>query len=160
MNNEPTETGIIKNDNLLLSMAFLSLDKASLTEVAMATADSYLDGFKSTVTGLMLAKKLADFAELLKNNLADAAANELKLAKGEKRVVNGATITEQMTGVRYDYASTGDKEWIELNAKLKEREKFLRGITGSITLVDDDSGEVYTVSEPIKIGKMSLIVKY
>ncbi len=137
-----------------------TLTKTDITELSRNIVYDYLEGYKSPAEGLFFAKKLKELAEQVEENLKGAAADELKLSKGEKREFMGATVNEQMVGVRYDYASTGDKQWIELNAKLKDREKFLQGIKGSVILVDEGTGEVYTVFEPVKSGKMSLIFKY
>ncbi len=153
--NEPQETGLT-----ITTQSFLSLDKASLTEKAQAVADQYLDGYNSPTEGLTIARKGLDFFEQLKNNLADAAANELKLSKGEKRVINGATVTEQMVGVRWDYKGCGDPLYNDLAEKLKNREAFLQTIKGSQNVLIEETGEVVEIFEPIKSGKMGLIIKY
>lgn len=140
--------------------SFISLDKERLTALAMETVDKYGDGFKSPVEGLILAKKLIDYGELLKTNLADSAANELKLSKDDKRVVHGNSITEQMVGVKYDYGSTGDKTWLKLNEQIKEREAFLKTVTKPQITGDPDTGEAWEVKPPVKSGKLALIIKY
>lgn len=155
MNTETTDRGLT-----IATQSFLSLDKASLTEKAMAVADSYLDGFKSPTEGLIIAKKLIDFGEQIKINLADAAGNDLRLSKGEKRIVNGATITEQMLGSRYSYKECNDPIWNELNEKIKNREAFLQTIKGSKQELIEETGEVVEIFEPVKSGKLGLIIKY
>lgn len=149
------ETGLVLN-----AKTFLTLDKASLTQRAMAVADEYLDGYNSPTEGLLLAKKLIDMGEQIKANLADAATNELKLGSGEKRVIDGATFTEQMTGVRYSYDTCNDPVWLDLNEKIKNREAFLKTIKGSKQELIEETGEVIEIMEPVKSGKMSLVIKY
>ena len=107
-----------------------------------------------------MAKKMVDFGEMLKENLSDPAANELKIAKGDKYDLHGNTITEQMVGVRWSYKDCGDPIWNELNEKIKEREKFLQSIKGSKEEYIPETQEVVRILEPIKTGKLGLIIKY
>jgi hypothetical protein len=81
----PKETGLT-----LTASKFLDLDKQAIKDLAMSVVDEYQDGFKSPAEGLLLSKKLEELAIQIKENLKDAAANELKLAKGEKANVHGA----------------------------------------------------------------------
>lgn len=80
-----------------------------------------------------------------------------KYAKGEDIACYGSRIEPMEAGTRYDYSGCGDVVWAELQkAKesherlIKEREKFLQSIKGQQTLVDDSTGEVYTVFPPKK----------
>lgn len=139
--------------------SFVDLDKDGIRNVAMAVVDRQSDGFNSPTEGLIFAKKLSEVAELIKENLADAAANELKLAKGEKSIQHGVEINEQMTGVKYSFKECGDPLWNELNEKIKAREAFLKTIKGSKEEIIEETGEVVKVFEPVKSGKMSLIIK-
>lgn len=140
--------------------SFLTIDKEGLREKAMAVVDNYLDGHKSPAEGLVMAKKMIDMGEMIKENLADPAANELKIAKGDKYDLQGNTITEQMVGVRWSYKDCGDPIWNELNEKIKEREKFLQSIKGSKEDFIPETGEVVRILEPTKSGKLSLVIKY
>jgi hypothetical protein len=80
-----------------------------------------------------------------------------KYTKGEEIACYGSRIEPMEAGTRYDYSGCGDVVWNELQkAKeahdklIKEREKFLQSIKGQQTLVDDSTGEVYTVFPPKK----------
>lgn len=150
----PIETGLTFSQQ-----SFLEFNKSDIKTVAMAVVDQCADGNKSWGDAVIFAKKLTELADLIKENTADHALNELRLADKEKRVVRGCEINSQMTGVKYDYASTGHKKWIELNKQIKDEETFLRSIKGSKTMVDEETGEVHTIKEPIKSGKMTLIIK-
>ena len=153
----------IKNQNqglTITSAKFLDLDKNAIKDLAMSVVDEYQDGFKSPAEGLLLSKKLEELAVQIKENLKDAAANELKLGKGEKANVHGAIVTEQMTGVKYSFKDCGDPIWNELNEKIKNREAFLKTIKGSKQELIKETGEVVEIFEPVKSGSMSLIFKY
>lgn len=80
-----------------------------------------------------------------------------KYAKGEEIACYGSRIEPMEAGTRYDYSGCGDVVWNELQKSkeahdklIKEREKFLQSIKGQQTLVDDSTGEVYTVFPPKK----------
>lgn len=153
--NGNTSTGLV-----ISTESFLTINKDTLRDKAMSVVDNYLDGFKSPTEGLILAKKMIDMGEMIKENLAAAAASELRLAKSEKRAVHGNDITEQMVGVRYSYKDCNDPIWNELNEKIKQREAFLKTIVGSKQELIEETGEVVQIFEPTKSGKLSLIIKY
>ena len=142
------------------TQSFLTASKALITEKAQAVVDRYTDGHNSPVEGLIVARKLIEFGEQIKDNLLDAAANELKLASKESRDIAGNKISEQMVGVRYSYKDCGDPIWNELNEKIKDREKFLQSIKGSKQELIEETGEVVQIFEPVKSGKLSLVIKY
>lgn len=149
------ETGLT-----LTSSKLLDLSKGAITELAQDVVSDYLDGYKSPSEGLFFAKKLKELAETIEKNLSDPAANELKIVKGEKREFMGATVTEQMVGVRYSFKECGDPVWNDLKEKITNREEFLKTIKGSKQELIEETGEVVQIFEPIKSGKMGLIFKY
>ena len=150
-----------KNMGLVInSQSFLTASKDDIHTKAMAVVDDYLSGHKSPTEALIIVKKMIDFAEEVKSNISDAAANELRLAKSEKREVSGNSITEQMVGTRYSFKECQDPIWNELNEKIKEREAFLKTIKGSKQELIEETGEVVQIFEPVKSGKMGLIIKY
>jgi hypothetical protein len=151
---EPQSTALTIN-----SKSFIELDKEALRDKSMAIVDYYLDGFNSPTEGLIFAKKLTEMAEDIKENLADAATNELKLAKSEKRSLHSCDINEQMTGVRYDFKNCNDLAWNRAKAILDEREAFLKTVKGEQITGDPATGETWMAKEPVKSGKMSLIIK-
>lgn len=151
---ETQETGLVLNTN-----TFTGLNKEDLRTFSMAVVDKFSDGYNSPTEGLIFAKKLAEVAELIKENLADQAANELKLSKGEKSVQHNVEINEQMVGVRYDFKVCGCPIWNDLSEKLKEREAFLKTIKGSKEEYLPETQEVVTIFEPLKSGKLSLVIK-
>lgn len=80
-----------------------------------------------------------------------------KYTKGEEIARFGSRIEAMEAGTRYDYSGCGDLVWNALqqekkdhDERIKTREKFLQAIKGQQTLVDDSTGEVYTVFPPKK----------
>lgn len=117
----------------------LELSKQGVQDAAKVFVEHYTDGTQSPAEGLLFAKKLTDFVEEVKANISDAATNELKLGKGEKGNVHGATVTEQMVGVRYDFSVCNDTIWNRLNKEIKEREAFLKTVKGSMITGDEET---------------------
>lgn len=154
-NNVPVKATVLS----LAHKSILDLTSEGIRSKAMQIVDYYKDGFNNPAEGLILAKKLTEIAELIKENLQDAASNELKLGKGEKANLFGCVINEQMVGVRYSYKECGDPVWNELNEKMKNREAFLKTIKGKKSELIEETGEVATIYEPIKSGKMAPVIK-
>lgn len=80
-----------------------------------------------------------------------------KYHKQEKITVGRVEIREKEAGTRYDYSDTGDPIWTRLmeiktanDKALKERETFLQSLSRSITVVDEETGEVYKIYPPVK----------
>jgi hypothetical protein len=140
--------------------SFLNLDKTSVIDMAHAVVEKYTDGHNSPYEGLLLAKKFIDLGEEIKANISDNAANELKLAKSEKRIVGTTTVSEQMVGTRYDFKPCEDVTWNRLKEAITERENFLKTVTAPQITGDPETGETWMAKPAVKSGKIGLIIKY
>lgn len=105
-------------------------------------------------------------ADILKDEEIDLHfLKEFELyAKDENVIVNGATLRQSETGVKYFYEESGDPVWNDLNEQIKqltekkkEREKFLQNIPYDKGTVDPDSGVFIT--RPPKSSKTKVVVK-
>lgn len=150
----PNASGLI-----IKQQSFLDLTKSDIRDVAMQIVDNCLEGHQSSAEALVFAKKLTELAELVKENLADSAATELRLSKGEQRHLHNTVINEQMVGVKYDYSTANDPIWNDLKQRITERETLLKGIKGTLSVNIEDTGEVVELKEPVKTGKLALIIK-
>lgn len=81
----------------------------------------------------------------------------------EEVIVLGAQLRQSEVGVKYDYSSSGDPVWndiekgmLSLSERKKEREKFLQSLPYEGT-VDPTTG-VY-ITKPVKTSKTKVIVK-
>jgi hypothetical protein len=149
-----TQTGVTFSPK-----SILNLTAEGISEKAKQIVDYYTDGYNNPAEGLILAKKLADMSEQIKNNLQDSANNELKLGKGDKANLFGCVINSQMVGVKYSFKECGDPVWNELKEKITNREAFLKTIKGSKSELIEETGEVVTIYEPVKSGKMAPVIK-
>lgn len=80
---------------------------------------------------------------------------------------NGAHLCVTEAGVRYDFSTCQDPVWddlarqkAELDAKIKERETFLRGVVTPQTIVVDETGEVKTIYGPAKTSATTIKVTF
>ena len=106
-------------------------------------------------------KELLDDPEL-----KDHFLNEFVLYGKEKIVeINGAKLSSQEVGTKYQYAESGDQTWIdldkqikELTEKKKEREKFLQNIPMENNgIVDPETG--LFITRPPKSSTTQVICK-
>ncbi len=152
----------VANKSMAVTLApksILDLTSEGIRTKSQQIVDYYTDGYNNPAEGLILAKKLTEMAEQIKSNLQDPASNELKLGKGEKAELFGCVINEQMVGVKYSFKECGDPLWNELKEKITNRENFLKTIKGSKQELIEETGEVVTIYEPIKSGKMAPVIK-
>lgn len=77
---------------------------------------------------------------------------------GEKKFrAHGMQIEIAEVGTKYDYESCGDIEWERWDSSVKSaeesrknRETFLKTLKEPMTLVNEETGEVYKVRPPVK----------
>lgn len=136
------------------------LDAASIDTLARALVNEVAEGTRDGVDLFTLATKLSLFADTLKENVKSYVYGKTLAQKGDKYVLNGVELTPAEIGTKYDYESCKDTMWERLDADFKtakarkeEREKFLKTIKGKVTVVDDETGEVATIYEPVKSGQ-------
>lgn len=72
----------------------------------------------------------------------------------------GARIEKAEVGVRYDYSTSRDPAWEQLDSETKslterkkQREEFLRALREPLTMLNKDTGEIDEVRPPLKYSK-------
>lgn len=109
--------------------------------------------------------------ERVSETVIDAIQSNIDQAKDKYNErsfdVLGATVEKSEVGTKYKYETAKDVEWEKRKAGvdaamnlLKEREEFLRTLKDPLTAVDTDSGEVFTISPPLKTSKSGVKVKF
>jgi len=138
----------------------------SVSEYSNTIIDKLNNG---EIDAVSLAIKIKYFEEIfdnLKNDLRDAVITELnKYNKNEIVSKFNAEIKIKEAGVKYDFSNCNDSELNTINAEIdrltvlrKDREKFLKTINGSITTVDEKTGEVITLFCPIKSSSTTYMI--
>lgn len=99
--------------------------------------------------------------EQIEGNILNAADKYSE----KKFEVFGALVEKAENGTKYNYLQTGDIEYERLHAeaqtvtrKLKEREEFLKALKEPLTVVNEETGEMYKVNPPFKTSKSGVRV--
>lgn len=151
--------------NTLSVINLLPSGKEQLATFVRSIKSEILSGDKE-VLPILIQLKMAEktIAEILKDEEIDAKfLNERQQYSDKEEVkINGAEIRIGETGVKYQYAASGDINWIdldkqiaELTEKRKQREKFLISLPAEGT-VDPVTG-LY-ITRPPKSSKTKCIV--
>lgn len=130
--------------------------KKDLESLANVVVSSVAEGQENPVKVIAQLKKYEKLIELISKNPAfkDALINELSRSGGKQGYGNVEVQYSQTS--RADYSN--DPVWVDLTAKVKEREAFLKGLPyEGKTVVDELSGEVTKVYPPAK--KSSDVIK-
>ena len=97
----------------------------------------------------------------------ETTANACRRFGDEKPQYNGAKMSVQEAGVRYDYSACGDTKWNELmeakaaiDEQLKAREDFLKHLDGDQSIVDERTGELLTIHPPVRTASTSVKVTF
>ena len=117
------------------------------------------------------AVKLKAMQETIKRTLDDDRMKDAVLSEiekyGKERSWNGATVKIKETGVSYDHSNCNDpvyarliEERMLLDAKIKEREAFLKTVPDNTTVIDDETGEIYTIHPAIRMAKTSYSITF
>lgn len=141
----------------------LDAKKSNIQNALSTIKQAIEDGNYDSLKGLILAAKgKLMFTELEKELRPLAEDNYLnKLEKNYS--AHDVNIDQSATKTEYDYTVCNDPEWTDLSAKAKRidadkkaRESFLKGLKSPLTVVDEETGEVYKIYPPNKLQKDGL----
>lgn len=132
--------------------------KKEVKKLAEKEANTYLETGKDVMPDYVRAKRIIDYLTEWTKNVKDTVVNEREsFAKTEELRIYGATVTVMEAGARYDFSVCQDTKWDELNNRiealkkeLKQRENYLKGISGSETVVDEETGDINKLFPPKK----------
>jgi len=152
-----------KTISALDSNSFLKLSKVDLKGRAEQAVQAVKDGWVDAIEASIMIKKTEQVLDYMKEEIKPLALSKM-VEKSDS--LYGVDITKSMLGVKYDYSQCGSLEWNELNEKLADIkkkmadiEKFLKTLTKSTTIVDEETGEITTLNPPIKTGTEGLTLK-
>lgn len=115
---------------------------------------------------LRFQKAMEKVFEKIKPTLIENALNEISQYE-KNSVIKGSEFSIVEAGVKYDFSDCNDLEYntlsIQLEAlksTLKDRETFLKSIKEPLQLIDETSGECYTIYPPKKTSTTTLKVTF
>jgi choline kinase len=115
---------------------------------------------------LRFQKAMEKVFEKIKPTLIENALNEISQYE-KNTIIKGSEFSIVEAGVKYDYSNCNDIEYNTLNTQLeaikstlKDRETFLKAIKAPMQMIDENSGEVYTICPPKKTSSTTLKVTF
>jgi hypothetical protein len=143
----------------------------------MANTSTQIDVFSDGIIQAVQGGEISPLAVLVQLR-AMAQASERILKEIDKNIMSeadkypgstfefaGNKITKAEHGTKYSFEECGDTEWEALSQekdsianRIKARETFLKSLTKPENLLDTFSGEIITVTPPIKRSKSGLNV--
>ena len=134
-----------------------TIQKSDIQLIATDLANKIDTGEVSALLLQAKFKALEKVQEAIKETLRDASIREVKKYPEKQVALYGATFEAAEFGHKWDFEATGDPVWRRLNEEvtaakkaLTARETFLKSIRGHETVVDTDTGEVVTVTQPVQ----------
>lgn len=158
-----------ENVSLQIFGRAIPFTKETQKSTAAALVAKVTDGEADPISMFTTIKAMND---CLSQFLKDQAVVEATIGAVEKygrtgATYNGANLCIAEVGVRFDFSACQDSVWdelakerTELEAKIKEREKFLRGITTPQTIVNEETGEVKKIYGPAKTSSTTVKVTF
>lgn len=136
------------------------LTKSTQAELSDLMKKELLEGNISPIEAVVKAKSLYDAlgAFLKDEKVKECVINECdKYGKGEMPSFAGAVIQVKASAVKMDYSNCGDpayericEEMESVKSRMKERETELKSLSSSRMVVDEETGEVYTLRPPVR----------
>ncbi|WP_289872904.1 hypothetical protein [uncultured Duncaniella sp.] len=147
----------------------MALSKSSQTDFANNLIKSVTKGEVDPIAAFCQIRGLSDSLSLfLKNEEVKEAVDKAKEKWGSAPAeFHGAKLTITESGVKYDFSVCNDSKWNdlyeqkkEIEALLKEREAFLRGIRQCETVVDEETGEISKLYAPARSASTCVKVTF
>ena len=149
---------IITTEKLLDSISGKSHVNALIESLTFNVSEGITNPLEFRVKAKMLIEALEQSIKLTND---DAMTEHMK--HGKRAEMFGAVVDSVETGVKYDYESTGDPIWQQLDklvenytGQRKSRELFLKSLNQPMHVVDDITGEILTINPPIKTSSTTL----
>ena len=115
------------------------------------------EGNASALKVIVQLKAMELSSKRILKEIKDNVLTECDKYPGDKFEFLGNQLTKGDVHTEYDYSKCGDTEWERKNVdaetaieRLKERETFLKSLKEPIVMADTLTGEMVTVSPPIK----------
>lgn len=141
--------------------------KSEIERVANEMVQGIIDGNAETDKALLTIRAIRVAMESAEDKIKDQVIDELHRRGKEGFDVYGAKVNLKELGVKYDFENCKDPEWLIFNIQIKkltelrkEREVFLKSLTKSMTIVDEDTGEVLTINPPIRQSTTSYTITF
>lgn len=127
--------------------------------------ESVQNGEANPLEVLVMLKAFEKVSERVLKEIKENVLREAGKYPGNSFEFNGNKIEKAELGTKYSYDTCNDPAYKRLSAqaneiitKVKEREAFLKVLNGPQTIVDDETGEVVTISPALKTSQYGVKV--
>ena len=141
-----------------------NLTKTKVADFAAKLIQLNTDGHVDTLTALARLEFLAQIIDQVKTNYRTTAVDELDLYGPEAKTGVtrfGVTFKQKETAVKYDFSKTD--MWNQMDAEIealkngqKALEAQLKGLTKSMSVLDESTGEITVMNPAIKSSKTTV----
>lgn len=150
------------NNELITSF---DISKASILDTSSEIIRRVNDGELNPLEVKIKIKAIEQFNKIISDAITKDATFEAAKHGARKFSFMGASVELAEVGTKYDYSGCGHVKYNELvqkmntlQSEIKEVEAFLKAVKSETTLVDNETGEVYTIFPPVKTSTSSIKV--
>jgi len=150
-------TQIILPDSPSSVLQLMNADKKALEMFANTIIQDVKEGRENALEIQLLIKKYEFVLNEIKENIKVNVNTEVSKYGEKEFEYGGAKCHYTPTATSYDFGNCGDPVYSRLfikseeaNYQLKERQNFLKSVREPFTFIDDVTGEVTTISPPLK----------
>ena len=149
----------MKNENNLPGIfTGIAPTKADIIEQCQVIIDNINEGGDVNPLRVATSMKAVELAmQTIKAGISSAILDEASKYDTKTFEFDGHSVGVREGGIKYDYSLCCDPALAKLEStakftadSIKERQAFLKTIKDQMTIVDDESGEVFTVLPPTK----------
>lgn len=150
------------------AMGCLRLMPNKASEVAKFSKqiiEAVKNGDANPLEVLVMLRSLEAVSELVREEIGDNILTAAEKYPEKKFEAFGAIIERSEVYTRYEYDTSKDVEWEQLDSefksierKRKDREAFLRALKDPMTVVSPETGEIYEIKPPFKKSKSGVKV--
>lgn len=137
-------------------------NKDKVSRMVKNIRNEILEGEINPLEAAVVLKGMEVFTKALRTDplVQDCTIEELERYNSKSVAFNGAKFTIKDVGVSFDFTGCNDPIWDflnvqmeELKGKMKDREDLLKSLKKPETMVNDETGEIYTVNPPVRKSK-------
>lgn len=150
-------TQIILPDTPSSVLALFDANKESLNQFAEVVINSVKDGNESALKVHALIKKQEYALEQIKKGIKDEVKTEAEKYGEKPFMFAGSEVHLTSVKTEYDFSVCGDYELSKVNEQIKVltekkkvRENYLKSLVEAITILNEETGELETISPPNK----------
>lgn len=152
-------------ENAISTLTYFNTSKVGIKSFVDKVISEVEQGLINPLDLLIYIKSIEKSLEGITSGTKQMMINEADKYTEKTIEYKGASISKEELGVKYDYSKCGDIVFDELTRRIsamtdqrKQREAMLKTLKDSMTLVDEETGETWTVNPPIKTSTSGIKV--